>query len=273
LGGALGVPFVSQIAWMLSKVFGDPDEPDDYEFKLRRAIGDDSMANLILKGVPAFMGVDLSGKLAMQNVASILPFNEGDVTSRSGMEKTLVALMGPTAALSLKFADGLGLITKGDYYKGLEQMLPGGVANALKGARFATEGITMRNGDLVMSPEDVSLVDAAFQAVGLPTNDITARQRLQNYKAEFDQFYNDKTSELKQAYAKAYRDGDTQTLNDVRDQWTQLQDSRTTNGYKRQSLSELIRSPHEASKRAKLNYGGVQFSKSSAGFGRNYSGI
>lgn len=273
LGGALGVPFVSQIAWAMSKLFGDPDEPDDFEFKLRRMIGDESMANLLLKGVPAFLGVDLSGKLAMQNVASVLPFNEGDISSRSGMEKTLVAMMGPSAALSLKFADALGLMSKGDYYKGLEQALPSGMANALKGARFATEGVTMRNGDLVLPAEDVSLFDAAFQAVGLPTDTLTGRQRLQNYKAEFDDFYNTRTSELKQQYTKAAREGDSTTMAEAREEWKQLQESRARNGYTRQPLSTLLKAPNEAAKRARNNIDGVQFNKQSVGFGRQFSNI
>ena len=273
LGGALGVPFVSQIAWAMSKLFGDPDEPDDFEFKLRRMIGDESMANLLLKGVPAFLGVDLSGKLAMQNVASVLPFNEGDISSRSGMEKTLVALMGPSAALSLKFADALGLMSKGDYYKGLEQALPSGMANALKGARFATEGVTMRNGDLVLPAEDVSLFDAAFQAVGLPTDTLTGRQRLQNYKAEFDDFYNTRTSELKQQYTKAAREGDSTTMAEAREEWKQLQESRARNGYTRQPLSTLLKAPNEAAKRGRNTVDGVQFNKQSVGFGRQFSNI
>jgi hypothetical protein len=273
LGGALGVPFVSQIAWMMSKLFGDPDEPDDYEFKLRRMIGDESMANLLLKGVPAYLGVDLSGKLAMQNVASILPFNEGDLASRSGMEKTLVAAMGPGAALTLKFADSIDMMSKGNYYKGLEQALPNGVANAMKGARFATEGVTMRNGDLVLGAEDVSLVDAAFQAVGLPTDTFTSRQRLQNWKVEFDDFYNAKTTELKQEYTKAHRDNDTAGMSDVREEWNKLQESRRNNGYKTQPLSTLIKAPQEADKRGRNIEGGVEFNKQSVGFGRQYANI
>jgi hypothetical protein len=273
LGGALGVPFVSQIAWLMTKLFGDPDEPDDPEFKLRRMIGDEAMANLLLKGVPAFLGVDVSGKLAMGNVASILPYNEGDLTSRSGMEKTLVGLLGPSAALALKFADGMGLMGKGDYYKGLEQMLPNGVANVMKGARIASEGVTMRNGDVVMRPEEISMVDAAMQAVGLPTTNLTGRQRLQEYKVEFDKFYNERTTELKEQYVKASREGDTSAMAEARDEWAKLQDSRATNGYKRQPMSDLFRAPGEAAKRTRNMEGNVEFNKQNRGFGRQYANI
>ena len=263
LGGALGVPFVSQLGQALLSAFGDDDEPADLEHFLRKHINDKDVADLLLRGAPGGVGLESLGKkLSMENVASILPFTQVDLTSRSGMEKVLVGLMGPTAALGLKAADALGLMSKGDYYKGLEQMLPTGAANIAKGLRFATEGVTMRNGDTVMGADDISALDAAFQAVGLPTSKITDRQRTQKVVAEFDQFYQDRSSELKGAYAKAFRQGDTGAMQDVREAWTELQESRVRNGYTRQSMSTLFRAPQEQAKRERNVAGGVEFDRS-----------
>ena len=268
LGGALGVPFVSQAAWILSKVFGDDDEPDDFEYKLRRMIGDGPAADLLLRGVPAAIGLESLGKkLSMENVASPFgPFVEPDLTSRAGAEKMLVGLMGPAASIGLKFTDALGLMTKGDYYKGLELALPNGVANVMKSYRFATEGITMRNGDLVMKPEDISLIDAAFQAVGLPTTTITDRQYTQKVVAEFDKFYAQRAGEIKGSYVEASRQSDTAAMAEARDDWQKLQESRVRNGYKRQPMSELFRAPVDARKRERGVVGGVETTKSNRRF-------
>ena len=266
LGGALAVPFVSQMAWILSKILGDEDEPDDYEYKMRRWIGDEAVADLLLKGVPAALGVDLSGKLGMQNVASILPFADGDLTSRAGAEKILVGIMGPTANLGLKLADSLGMMTKGEYYKGLELALPNGIGNAMKGYRFATEGITMRNGDLVMKPEEVSLLDAAFQAVGLPTAPITDRQYTQRVVMEFDKFYAARSSDIKSSYVQASRNSDSEGMGEARTDWEKLQVSRAANGYKRQPMSDLYKAPAAAAKRERGVVGGVETTKSNRRF-------
>ena len=266
LGGAMAVPFMSQIAWMMSKILGDPDEPDDYEFKLRRMINNKVVSDLLLRGVPAALGVDMSDKLGMGRVASILPFAQGDLTSRSGAEKILVAAMGPSASMGMKFADAFGMLLHGDYYKGLEMAMPNGVANVMKAGRFATEGITMRNGDLVLKPEDYGMVDAAFQAVGLPTNTVTDRQFTQNVKAEYDKFYHQKSTDIKGEYVNAYRAGDAQGMAKAREEFQRLEESRVSNGYKRLPMSELLKAPMAAIKRERGVIGGVETTKQNKGF-------
>lgn len=267
LGGALAVPFVQQFGWLLSKLpFGDDDEPENLELTLRRLINDPVMADLLINGVPGALGVNLGGKIGLGNVFSILPFTDIDFTSRSGAEKMLVGVMGPSVGLGLKFADGLGQIASGEYYKGLEAMLPSGVANVMKAGRFATEGITMRNGDVVLKPEEISMFDAAFQAVGLPTTTITDRQFTQRVVAEFDKFYDKRTTEIKGDYVEASRSGDVSGMADAREEWSKLQESRAKNGYKRQPLSDLFRAPSAAAKRERNIAGGVEFSKSNRQF-------
>jgi hypothetical protein len=264
LGGALGVPFVSQAASILSSVFGDEDEPDDYEYKLRRMIGNDAVADLVLRGVPAALGLESIGKrLSMENVASPFgPFVDFNLTSRADAAQMIVGMMGPAVGLGLKFVDALGMMAKGNYYKGLELALPNGIGNAMKAYRFATEGITMRNGDLVMKPEDISMIDAAFQAVGLPTSTITDRQYTQKVVAEFDKFYASRAGEIKAMYVEGSRQSDAAAMAEARDDWQKLQESRVKNGYKRQSMSELFRAPAEARKREQSVVGGVQTTKS-----------
>jgi hypothetical protein len=262
LGGALGVPFVSQLGNILLGVFGDDDEPKDLEQFLRESIGDEAVADLLLRGVPSAVGLESLGKkLAMENVASILPFTDVDLSSRSGAEKVIVGLLGPTAALTLKMADGYGLMAKGDYWKGLEQIMPTGFANLSKAVRSTTDGISMRNGDTVMGPDELTLLDAAFQAVGLPTNTITDRQRVQKVVADYNNFYQEKSAEIQRAYATAFRKGDTDGTQEARDAWSELQDSRVRNGYSRQPYSTLFRAPQEQAKRERNTTNGVQFNK------------
>ena len=270
LGGALGVPFIQQVGGLLLAAFGDDDEPKDLEYTLRQAIGDKTMADLLLNGVPAAMGVNLGGKLGMGNVASILPFTDVDLSSRSGYEKVMVGMMGPFfGGLAPKFVDGMGMMGKGEYYKGLELLMPNGIGNAMKGVRYANEGITMRNGDLVMKPEEISIADAAFQAVGLPTTTITGRQYTQRVAAEFDKFYSDKANEIKGAYVNAQRSNDTAGMAEARKDWEDLQTSRRKNGYTTQPMSELFKATIAARKREANVVNGVEAKKSNKQFVQN----
>ncbi len=269
MGGVMGLPGFGALAFLYGLVFGDEDEPDNPELAMRRAIGNDVLADLIVKGVPAALGVDLSGKLGMGQMLSILPYTDIDF-SRKGVAEAGFALMtGPFGGLTLKAADGISLMGQGDYYKGLEQLMPTGVANAMKGFRFATEGVTSRRDDVLIPAEDISFAEAFMAGIGLPTKQLTDKQFLQNAKFEYEKFYNDKASEIKRAYARAYRSG--VGLSDARNDWEELQQSRVRNGFKRQSLSVLLKAPQEQAKRERSVVGGVQTNKANRGFVRQTS--
>ncbi len=266
MGGLMGLPGFAAVAALYGMLFGDEDEPDNPELALRRAINDDHIADLLVKGLPAALGVDLSGKLGMGQMLSVLPYT--DVTmNRKGVYETIgTAVSGPFGGLLAKSAEGIGYMGRGDYYKGVEQLVPTGVANAMKGYRFAQEGITSKTGDVTMSPDDIGAVDAFMVALGLPTKVISDRQFLQAAKFDYDQFYNEKTSELKREYVRAYSQGDAAARVDAMDEWKKLQESRAQNGYTKQPLSTLLKAPQEKMKREKNTVGGVAVNKANRGF-------
>lgn len=267
IGGVLAVPFVSQVAWILSKALGD-DEPEDPEVMLRRWIGDQAVADLILRGATGAAGIESLGKkVGMENVASPFgPYAQIDMTSRAGAEKAMVAMMGASAGLGLKMADALGFMIKGDYYRGLEMAMPNGIGNAMKGYRLLDEGVTRRNKDVVLKPEEISVADAAFQAVGLPTTTITRQQFTQRVVAQQNQYYSDKASEIKTNYVSASKDGDTGAMAEARQEWEELQTSRKAKGYKVQPMSELFQAVAEARKRERGVVGGVETTKANKRF-------
>jgi hypothetical protein len=267
LGGGLGIPFVSQMGNILLSVFGDDDEPKDLEQYLRKQIDNEAVSDLLLNGVPASVGLESLGKkLSMENVASILPFTDIDLSSRAGLEKIYAGLLGPTAGLTLKMADAAGLIGQGDYYKGLEMLMPTGGANLAKSIRFASEGVTQRNGDSVMGPEEISMLDAAFQAVGLPTTTISDRQKLQSVVSNVDKFFDERSAQVKRDYVRAFNKGDTSAMQDAREAWFELQESRSRNGYTRQPASTLFRAPMEQARRERETVSGVQVDRSNRQF-------
>jgi hypothetical protein len=103
-------------------------------------------------------------------------------------------------------------------------------------------------------------------ALGLPTKPITDRQFLQAAKFDYDQFYNEKTSELKREYVRAYSEGDATARAAAMDDWKKLQESRAENGYTKQPLSTLLKAPQEKAKREKNTVGGVAVNKANRGF-------
>lgn len=265
LGGALGMPGAQMIGAILRQVFGDDDEPDNPELTLRKMIGDETTADLLLKGVPKLMGVDLSGRLGAGGMLSVLPYADASL-DRKGYESMVMGALGPfLGGMMPNIADGAGKLAKGQFYEGLTKMMPKGFADAYKAAHLATEGMTQKNGDQIMKPEEVSLVDAAFQAMGLPTNTLTDRSFRANAKYELDSFYKDKMGGLKRKYVEAYREGDAGAMQDVREEWMRLDAARKSNGYKPAGLQELMKAPAEAKKREASVVGNLETRKKDRG--------
>jgi hypothetical protein len=265
LAGAMGLPGYSAIAWAIGAMFGDDDEPLDVTAELRKFIGDEDMANLIMRGAPTLAGVDISGKVGAGNMLSIMPFSNADLTTKAGiLEAVGTAIGGAPIGMVARVADGLGQMLSGNWYKGMEQILPKGLGDAAKAYRISSEGTTRRNGDLVLPASEVSAWETLVQAMGIqPVQQSVVMERQQN-TLDMNQFYQDRSTKVKAEYVKAVRAG--KSTAEARAAWTKLQEARVKNGYTRQPLSELIRAPQTQAKRERQVIDGVQFNKTNKRF-------
>jgi hypothetical protein len=265
LAGAMGLPGYSAIAWAIGALFGDDDDPLDVTAELRKFIGDEDMANLIMRGAPTLAGVDISGKVGAGNMLSIMPFSRADLTTKAGVIEAAGTLLGGApVGMAARVADGLGQMMSGEWYKGMEQILPKGLGDAAKAYRISTEGMSRRNGDIVLPASEVSAWEALVQSMGIqPVQQSVVMERQQN-TLEMNQFYQDRSTKVKAQYIKAIRAGESTA--EARDAWNKLQEARVKNGYTRQPLSELLKSPQSQAKREKQVVDGVQFNKANKRF-------
>ena len=108
--------------------------------------------------------------------------------------------------------------------------------------RLANEGVTQRNNDVTLTPDELNFADVLFQGLGLPTTKLTEQQFRTGVNIETKEFFSKLTTELKRDYSKAYRDNDRPALEAIRQRWKIVQDKRVARGLKRQPLSELLKS-------------------------------
>jgi hypothetical protein len=265
LAGAMGLPGYSAIAWAIGALFGDDDDPLDVTAELRKFIGDEATANLIMRGAPTLAGVDISGKVGAGNALSIMPFSNADLTTKSGVIEAAGTLLGGApVGMIARVADGLGQMLGGEWYKGMEQVLPKGLGDAAKAYRISTEGMSRRNGDIVLPASEVSAWEALVQGMGIqPVQQSVVMERQQN-TLEMNQFYQDRSTKVKAQYIKAVRAGESTA--EARDAWAKLQEARVKNGYTRQPLSELLKAPQSQAKRERQVVDGVQFNKANKRF-------
>jgi tetratricopeptide (TPR) repeat protein len=265
LAGAMGLPGYSAIAWAIGALFGDDDDPLDVTAELRKFIGDEDMANLIMRGAPTLAGVDISGKVGAGNMLSIMPFSQADLTTRAGVIEAAGTLLGGApVGMVARVADGLGLMLNGDWYRGTEQVLPKGLGDAVKAYRIADQGMTRRNGDVVLPSSEVSAAETFMQAIGIQPVQQTVAMERQQATVEMNQFYQDRSTKIKAQYVKAIRAGES--TEEARKSWMKLQDARVENGYTRQPMSELLRAPQSQTKREKQTVEGVQFNRTNKRF-------
>lgn len=263
IGGALGLPGAALITSLVARLFGPDDEPPDFEKWAREAINDQVVSDLLLNGVPAMLGFNMSPKFGMGQMLSIAPFADFPY-DRKSFEKYAFSALGPTVGLGAKAVDGLAQLYAGQLDKGAELLLPTGVGQAMKGYRYGTEGVSLRKGDTVLSADEIGLADAIMQGLGLPTTTITHQQRLSQVKYEFDTYYKDRTTELIRDYQQARKAGESVT--DVMQEWRDLQEARVRNGYARQPISTLIKSAQQQRKYERDTAGGVEFTKANRQF-------
>jgi hypothetical protein len=256
--GMMGLPGYAAISAILG-FFGDEDEPYDLTAEMRKALGPE-WANIIMRGAPTVVGMDLSGKIGAGNMLSIMPFSNADLSTNAGRAEALGTLMGGAAfGMTSRIIDGLGLIASGDYYKGVERVMPKGVSDALKAARQGAEGMTRRNGDVVLPDSEISSLDTVFTALGVPAVEQTVTYERQNRMRDLTKNFNDRTIRIKNDYAKAVREKDTAAMAEARTAWTKLQQARQRNGLTPQPVSNLLKAPQEQAQREKRTVGGVQY--------------
>lgn len=270
LGGAMGLPGFQLFSMVLGSIFGDDDEPDDAEATLRRIMGNGPVTDALTRGVPNAFGVDLSGKVGSGNMLSLFPYADWDIESRSGYQNLLAAAAGPfVGGLMPKWADAVGTAKQGDYYKALEKVLPGAIGNAIKGTRFAVDGVTTTRGVQAMSADEITWVDGLFQAVGLPTSTITDRNFRSGAEYKASKFFDEKSSQVKKDYVEAFQDNDTDAMAEARQEWLDMQATRKRLGLTVQPLSQLIKAPRERMKRDRMAVGGVAADRETQGFVKN----
>jgi len=262
LAGAMGMPGYAAIAWAINALLGDEDEPYDITNEIRKAIGDEQVANLILRGAPTLVGADISGKVGAGNMLSIMPFSQADLSTTAGRAEAFGTLIGGASlGMVSRMIDGLGLMMSGDWHRGLEQTMPKGVSDAMKAYRIANEGMTRRNGDIILPPDEVSAMDTLFQAIGVQPVKQTVTYERQTLMKETTQNFTERTTKIKNDYVKAARAGDSEAQGEARAAWQKLQAVKRENGVNTTPLSELLRAPAEQKKREKMTVGGVQYTK------------
>ena len=247
MAGAKGTPFIATLLWAMGFVFGGGDDDDDM---IRDYIKDKETSDLLLNGIPKWLGIDMSQKVGASSMFSLFPFMDTKPQDGEDFWKdVVVSLMGPTGSLGERAFRAIQYGSQGDYYKGIEAAAPTGVANVMKAFRFGTEGVTTKAGDVHIPGEDFTFMELVAQAAGLPPNKITDRNRLMGSLIRHEEWYDKEQNKINHDYKEAFRARDTRGMMEARKRHRELNERRREEGFKIIPMSRLTKTATDQRKR------------------------
>ena len=200
--GLAGVPLYGAVVALLD-LFITEDDEEDADTLFRKLVGEE-----FYKGFPAMMGVDISDRVKLTDLLiQNNKYNQDD----SIEEDMIRAFGGPAWSVGKRIYRGVTDINEGEIERGIEQLVPAGVANMLKttiGRYQGDGGIFTRRGDPIY--DDITSGELAWQFFGFPPTKYTFAQEKNQSLKGIEKAVNEKRSKLlKQFYVLSRRGIDT----------------------------------------------------------------
>ena len=259
--GAVGLPLVSTGFW-LATFLGDEDEPDDLERWIKRNVDDGLFGDVLSRGVLSTLGIDFSAKLSQAKIFHPLPyvdFKTGDAGLKDIAFNMFAGSAGTTAANGFRAHE---YFMQGDTMKALEYSVPKGIRSLLESYRIATDGYSLKNGDIVADPREISGLSIFLNGLGIPAGDIQQLKWTRGQQYTLENYFGKESGKLRRQYIKAYKARDRSKMNDLRQEWRDLQKAKdrvrpffnnARGVLRRQPVGNLLRAPRAQTKREKKN--------------------
>ena len=272
--GLKGTPFATVLLGIAAMGMGDTG--DDGEDLIRKMIGDKDMSNLLMRGVPAWLGMDVSGKIGAENMLDPMAYSNAKLSDgKAGANEVLVNLfMGASASLVQRAFTAGQYFVQGDEWKALEYALPNGLAtNLSKGIRFMTEGYSSKAGDVLVKPQDYDVGDFLIQTLGFQPRVMTDRMRVQDSLIRHKESFDADKNRIYMDFKKARREGDHAGMNQARREMLKLAAEARKQGLTGYTIQNMINAANEQRRRERQAVGGVGTSKNDRQFVKKMSEI
>ena len=212
-GGAKGLPFygaMSTLATMINALFGNDDEPYDFNEQMRDIFGE-----FLYKGPLNYAtNMEFSNRIG---VATDLIYRD-DPRSIADHGFALTAIqqaLGPAASYAVNADKAIKMMNEGHVERAIESLAPSFVRNGMKGFRYMTEGAKTLKGDPI--EEDISAYNSVMQAFGFSPANLSSTYEKTSAAKSFEREVLQRRVRLLNLYDMAKTAGDTQMLDEVND--------------------------------------------------------
>lgn len=152
----------------LGMLFGDDDDPFEFETKTKKTIVDifgKDLGGVILNGpVGHLTGVDLTSRIGLADIWFRSP--NRDLDGQQEAQYWILSQLGAGVSMISQFWQGASQLRKGEYWRASESILPKWVRDPMKAFRYANQGVRSARGDDVVAQDQLSWGDIGKQAIG-----------------------------------------------------------------------------------------------------------
>jgi hypothetical protein len=252
--GIKGMPFygaVSVLANMLNSLFGDDEEPFDFDEFLRDIFGE-TMFKGFFKRVTNLEIANRAG------IATDLIFRDDPrgIADHGYVLSAMQQAFGPAGSIAVNAGRAAELFRDGNIERAIETVAPSFARNFLKGARYLTEGATTIKGDPIM--EDIGAYNSLMQVIGFSPADLSSQYEKTQAAKGFEREVLQRRQKILNRYNMAATAGDTDLMSAVMDEIGSFNASRPAKAITRDTLLRSMRAREAA---VKESVAGVRFDK------------
>ena len=113
----------------------------------------------------------------------------------------------------------------------MEYLLPKGQRSALESLRFAQEGYSLKNGDVILDPTKFDMWELVKTATGLTPLELSKVKWTYGQQIELKNYFTDEQARMKREYIVAKRARDKDVMNELRLEWRDLQKQKSRTRY------------------------------------------
>ena len=198
ISGLRAAPMMGVIA-MLYNLFKDDDDDNCTEV-MRKFFGDAVTGG----AVNNYLGIQFGTRASLTD----LIYHEGfNTESKSVGQQVLEQFGGVVYGTEQRIERGVKLLSQGEIGRGVEQIAPAFISNALKAVRFASEGTQTIRGDPITGP--VSFGNVLAQGIGFGPAEYSRQLEINSNWSTIQKAIVTKKTELMRQYFVALRQGDS----------------------------------------------------------------
>ena len=279
MAGVKGLPAVSATLALLSsmRLLGDDDE--DEETALRRHLAEAGVPvefqDLMLEGLPSFLGWNLSDSVGAGTMLSAAPYRREDLFSKDGFREAIWNLGGAPLGRAERIWKGFFDSNWEHQRPFWEAVLPAGIPSALKAAGIFYPTEDKKTGAKMLNDDEISFGSRALMMLGATPKSVERMYKMRNQAFRTQEYIKEEKGDLTRRWIDAMKNRDYKAQSEIRKELPELNRKRRAKGFKPVSMNDLMTAWKTRQKEEKLmqkNHG-LKLPNSQQGFAKQLNKI